>query len=145
MHQFTLSNPDQIRGDQLVDEIFQATGVDVEGSYGFEPPATVTIALDLTAGQVSDIGAVIAGHVRDPLYFEADRERQAREDRLASDRATWLASQLANKTPAEVHQIVEGRAQSATTVAEMRQVLLDLLPAIAAGLAVVAHRTVELE
>jgi hypothetical protein len=99
----------------------------------------------LTAGQVGDIQAVIAAHVPDPLYFEADRERQAREDRLAGDRAAWLASQLAGKTPAEVRQIVEGRVQSATTVAEMRQVLLDLLPVIAAGLTVVAHRTVELE
>jgi hypothetical protein len=79
----------------------------------FAPPATVTIALELTAGQVSDIPAVIAAQVPDPLYFEADRERQAREDRLAGDRATWLASQLANKTPAEVHQIFEGRVGSA--------------------------------
>jgi hypothetical protein len=60
------------------------------------------VAMELTAGQVSDIQLVIAAHVPDPLYIEADRQRQAREDRLASDRATWLASQLAGKTPEEV-------------------------------------------
>jgi hypothetical protein len=73
------------------------------------PPATVTIALELTAGQVGGVQAVIAAHVLDPLYFESDRERQARKDRLAGDRAIWLASQLTYKTPAEVRQIVEGR------------------------------------
>jgi hypothetical protein len=74
------------------------------------PPATVTIALELTAGQVGGVQAVIAAHVLDPLYFESDRERQAREDRLTSgDRAIWLASQLTYKTPAGVRQIVEER------------------------------------
>jgi hypothetical protein len=73
------------------------------------PPATVTITLELTAGQVGGVQAVIAVHVLDPLYFESDRERQAREDRLTSDRAIWLASQLTYKTPAGVRQIVEER------------------------------------
>jgi hypothetical protein len=57
----------------------------------------------------------------------------------------WLASQLAGKTPEQAYVLIENALTGATTVAEMRQVLLDLLPAIAAELVVVAHRTVELE
>jgi len=102
MH-FTLANPNQIRVDQLVHEILQATGVNVRPACGYEPPQTVTLALDLTAGQVRAI------------------------------------EQLAGKTPEEAYGLIENALTGASTVAEMRQVLIQLLPVIGAGVVYLAR------
>src|SRR3972149_3385995 len=52
--------------------------------------------------------------------------------RLVSDQADWLTSILARKTPAEVRTLITDRIKVANNVAQLRQVLLDLLPVIGA-------------
>jgi len=61
-----------IRGDQLVDEILSATGIDLENHYAFRPPNTVRVADAIIAGREVEIQALIDIHVPDPLYFPAD-------------------------------------------------------------------------
>lgn len=78
MATFTLSNDYAIRGDQLVDEIQAATGIDLgEGSrtqLSFVPPNIVQIPDELVGDQADAIQAIIDAHVPDPMYFQDDRD-----------------------------------------------------------------------
>ena len=66
------------------------------------------------------------------------------EDQQTSQaRARWLASQLAGKTPEETYVLIENALTNATTVAQMRQVLTQLLPVIGAGLVYLARQLEE--
>jgi len=76
MTTFILPTDMQIRGDQLVDEILQATGIDLTDRYAFYPPDEVRVPDELVAGHEAEIQAVIDAHVPDPLYFPEDLERQ---------------------------------------------------------------------
>lgn len=76
---FTLSTPGQIRGDQLADEIYQATGVNlgsgIQANIAFDPPDTVIIPDSLAIGHETEIQTVISAHLPDPLYLPEDVER----------------------------------------------------------------------
>jgi hypothetical protein len=90
--------PDQIRGDQLVDEILQATGLDVGMRYTFHPPDRVAIAGDDVAAAQAQIQATIDAHVPDPLYFTRDVELKRQMDAEASvasipNWATWTETE----------------------------------------------------
>jgi hypothetical protein len=63
-----------------------------------------------------------------PTFLETEQQRTDQA------RARWLASQLAGKTPEQAYVLIENALTGATTVAEMRQVLTQLLPIIGAGL-----------
>ena len=65
---------------------------------------------------------------------------KAETQRTYQARARWLASQLAGKTPEEAYVLIENALTNATTVAQMRQVLIQLLPVIGAGLVAVTHQ-----
>jgi hypothetical protein len=69
----------QIRGDQLVDEILQATGVDLTEQYAFYAPRTVRVPDDLVAGREAEIQTIIDDHVPNPQYFPEDVERQRKQ------------------------------------------------------------------
>jgi len=68
-----------------------------------------------------------------PTFIEVE------EQRTSQARARWLASQLAGKTPEEAFVLIENALIGATTVAQMRQVLIQLLPVIGAGLVYLAR------
>lgn len=93
---FTIT-PDQIRGDQLADEILQATGIDVLDRYTFYPPDEVRIAGDDVAAAEAEIQAVIDAHVPDPLYFPEDvgRARQEQAEQEIRDIPGWATWTLA--------------------------------------------------
>jgi hypothetical protein len=63
-----------------------------------------------------------------PTFLEVEQQRTDQA------RARWLASQLAGKTPEQAYVLIDNALTGATTVAEMRQVLIQLLPIIGAGL-----------
>jgi hypothetical protein len=63
--------------------------------------------------------------------------------RTSQARARWLASQLAGKTPEEAYTLIENALTNATTVAQMRQVLTQLLPVIGGGLVYLARNLEE--
>ena len=70
--EFTLTATNKIRGDQLVDEIARATGIDLTDKYGFYPPNKVQVPDALVAGREAEIQAIVDVHEPDPLYFPAD-------------------------------------------------------------------------
>jgi len=72
---FTLSGQLQIRGDQLVDEIYQATGLDVTDRYVFRSPETVDIGGEDIVPFRDQISDIIANHVPVDIYFPEDAER----------------------------------------------------------------------
>jgi hypothetical protein len=79
-----------------------------------------------------DIDKIVASFANyDPSKPTAVEHEQ---QRTSQARARWLASQLAGKTPEEAYVLIENALTNATTVAQMRQVLTQLLPVIGAGL-----------
>ena len=74
--EFTLTATNKIRGDQLVDEILQSTGIDLTDKYVFYPPNKVQVPDALVAGREAEIQAIVDVHEPDPLYFPADLARQ---------------------------------------------------------------------
>jgi hypothetical protein len=64
---------------------------------------------------------------------------EVEEQRTSQARARWLASQLAGKTPEEAYVMIANALTGASTVAQMRQVLIQLLPVIGAGLVYLAR------
>ncbi len=68
-----------------------------------------------------------------PTLLEAETQRTSQA------RARWLASQLAGKTPEEAYELIGKALTDATSVAQMRQVLTQLLPVIGAGLVYLAR------
>ena len=90
--------PNNIYGEQLADEIEQATGIDVLKRYGFYPPDHVQIPGDDVAAARAAIQVVIDAHEPDQLYFPADVERAraaAAETTVANipGWATWTEEQ----------------------------------------------------
>ena len=80
MSDFILLVAGKIRGDQLVDEILQATGINLTDQYTFYPPSTVRLPESVVAGHESEIQAIVDAHVPDPLYFPADLIRLHEEE-----------------------------------------------------------------
>ena len=74
--EFTLTATNKIRGNQLVDEILQATGIDLTDKYTFYPPDKVRVPDALVVGHEAEIQAIVDVHEPDPLYFPADLARQ---------------------------------------------------------------------
>ena len=98
MTTFKLPTDNQIRGDQLVDEILKATTIDLTDNYSFYPPNKVRVPDELVAGREAEIQAVIDAHVPDPLYFPEDLERQKEQEAEAKaaaipDWATWTETE----------------------------------------------------
>ena len=105
---------DGIRGDQLADEILQATALDVLGRYTFYTPDQVHIVGDDIAAAQAAIQAVVDVHVPDPLYFPSDAVRQRRQD---ADQdvgnipgwATWTAQEAQDWIDANVTNLATAR------------------------------------
>ena len=76
MTDFVLCIEYQIRGDQLIHEIRQATDINLTDRYTFYSPSTVSVPAEYVAGHEAEIQAVVDAHVPDPLYFPADLVRQ---------------------------------------------------------------------
>jgi hypothetical protein len=100
MAQFMLLEPNQVRGDQLIDEIRKATGIDLTNFYTFHPPSTLELLDALVEGREVEIQAIVDAHVPDPLYFYADvvlnREDQAEISAAAIPGwATWTHDEAA--------------------------------------------------
>jgi hypothetical protein len=141
-----------VRGDQLVDEIKQATGLDLAGRYRFLPPDAVVIdrddaVLDAEADVLAakdQIAAIVAAHVPDPLYFPEDRERAvvAEIDAKATEaRALWDGYEaLRDKTPAEIEALVRARINGWSTLTAAKADLAEWLPRMAALLAWAVRR-----
>jgi hypothetical protein len=93
MAYFTLSSPNQIRGDQLADEILVATGVDLGTGIMqhiiFYEPLTVEIPDGLIAGLEAEIQAVVTAHVPDPLYFQWDRDEAGAKTKWQELKDQW--------------------------------------------------------
>jgi len=68
-----------------------------------------------------------------PTLLEAETQRTSQA------RARWWASQLAGKTPEEAYVLIGKALTDATSVAQMRRVLTQLLPVIGAGVVFLAR------
>jgi len=113
----------------------------------------------LESGQVPDVGVGVSWHddhaELDEGHTQADIDaiaaslaaydlnaptlEELETGRTSQARARWLASQLAGKTPEEAYVLIENALANATTVAQMRQVLTQLLPVVGAGLVYLAR------
>ena len=112
MTAFILSEANEIRGDQLVDEILTATGVDLTDKYTFYIPITVEVPDAWVEGHEEEIQAIIDVHVPDPLYFPADLVRlvadQAESDMAAIPSwAAWTEAEAAVWYDANVTDLVD--------------------------------------
>ena len=95
---FTI-DPENIKGHQLADEIFKATGLKVVDRYSRVSHGTIEIRGDDVAAAQAAIQAVIDAHEPDPLYFPEDVERAraaAAETTVASipGWATWTLAEV---------------------------------------------------
>lgn len=59
----------------MIDEIFQATGIDFSDRYTFRPPGEVDI-FNIDASLIAQIQTIIDNHVPDTLYFQRDINRE---------------------------------------------------------------------
>jgi predicted RNase H-like HicB family nuclease len=123
---FTIT-PNQIRGDQLADEILQATGIDILGRYSFYPPSEVHISGGDVAEARDEIQAVIDAHVPDPLYFPEDVERERRQQAdvdiaAIPGWATWTAQEAQDWIDANVTSLASAR----TALKAMARMLVAL-------------------
>ena len=120
-----------IRGDQLVDEILSATGIDLENYYVFLAPDIVRVADAIIAGREVEIQAIIDVHVPDPLYFPADLVREIEQGTDAQIAAVpgwahwtveqagqWHTSNISNLLP--VGNLAEANTLLANVDTELR-------------------------
>mgnify|MGYP001127554430 CR=1 FL=1 len=145
--QFQLAKPLAIRGDQLMDEIWRATGLDLTARYSFMEPDLVVIDRgDVAADAKPDvlaakdkIAATIAAHVPDPLYFPEDRERAAQMEidaKATEARSLWDGyAALKDKTPTEIFTVMQMRMDTWASLADARRDLREWLPLMAALIA----------
>ena len=125
---FTISGA--IRGDQLVDEILQATGIDMTDRYSYIPPDTITaFGADIDTAQ-AEIQAIIDTHVPDYSYFAYDLVRQNKQDVIARLNLT----NLAGMTPAEIYTIVESRIDGWTSLADAKTDFHEWMPLLFAAI-----------
>jgi hypothetical protein len=93
MAEFRLPVANQIRGDQLADEILQATGIDIgqgiRQRLTFREPDVVVIPDADVGNQAAEIQAAIDAHVSDPHYFQDDREETAARGAWQDLRDQW--------------------------------------------------------
>jgi hypothetical protein len=76
--------------------------------------------------------------------IERQAEEQERQETEAG-RDLWKLSKLANVTPQQAYDYIQGRLEAATTVAEVKAILVELLPVLSAGLVVLGRRTLNRE
>ena len=115
---FTLTNPNEIHGDQLVDEILIETGIDVSNRYSFCPPDKVKITGEDIEESAAAIQAVIDAHVPDPLYFPEDRERaeiKTAETNAVTEYAT-LPDWIKTLTAQEANDYINGEIWNGMTI-----------------------------
>lgn len=139
LHTFT-PPPGDWRGDQLLDEIeaamgwrparelfYRSAGLDVEieaPDPGEETPIDWQPVIDA-------VQAVISASVYTYPYTPEEVETEVQRTEGATAQARLLASVVANKTPTEIYDLVEARLTAATTAAEMRTQLIQIIPMIA--------------
>ncbi len=123
---FTIT-PNTIRGDQLADEIFQATGIDVLYRYTFYPPDQVHIVGDDVAEAQTQIQTVIDSHTPDPLYFPEDLERirQEQAEQNVSDIPGW-----ATWTEAEALAWFDANVTDTATAIQVERALVRIVLAM---------------
>ena len=125
-------------------------GFDVDHYLASEQvPATLTVGV----GWLPDHAQVDEGATPEDLAaleasfqnYDPDKPTflETEQQRTGQARARWLASQLAGKTPEQAYVLIENALTGATTVAEMRQVLTQLLPILGAGLVYLARQLEE--
>jgi hypothetical protein len=103
--------------------------------------------LDCTTGEMverdstpEEDAAAQANAERAALEQQAeDQERQE----LEAGKALWKLSKLNGATPQQAYDYIQGRLTAATTVAEVKAILVELLPALAAGLVAIGRRTLD--
>jgi hypothetical protein len=77
---------------------------------------------------------------QEAALIQQQAEEQERQENNAG-RSLWRLSRLASVTPQQAHDYIQAQLEAATTVAEMKALLVELLPALAAGLVVLGRRT----
>ena len=89
--EFILSEGYKIRSDQLVDEILQATGINLIDKYCFYPPNKVQVSDIAVAGHEVEIQAIVDVHEPNNLYFPKDyiAAREAESEDKASAIPGW--------------------------------------------------------
>jgi len=130
---FTIT-PGEIHGDQLVAEIEQATGINVEGRYSFYPPDEVHITGEDVAAAEAEIQAVIDAHV--PVYpYTPEQEEQERRKQAETDVtnipgwATWTEEQALNWHDTNIKDELDGAPTTVTSqnAVAVLQGILDVL------------------
>jgi hypothetical protein len=117
---FTLSTSGQIRGNQLIDEIYQATGVQIdEDRFLYRSPDQVEA--DVPADRIDDVQAVVTAHVPDPLYFISDHEHS--QGISARDTMRQYAEGLHLLSPHDKAYAVLGRAFAANDGSDLPTIL----------------------
>lgn len=94
----------EIRGDQLVDEIQQAVGIDVSQAYHFNPPDQVEIiGFDQYQAQIE---AVVATHVPQAEYFQSEIDAAALREAIKATAQSAVGETLDNLTQAQLKALV---------------------------------------
>jgi len=126
--------PFGIRGDQLVDEITQSTGIDVLDRYTFYPPNEVRITGDDVAAAQAAIQVVIDAHEPDPLYFPEDVEHARAEAAEATVAgipgwATWTEEQALQWYETNIGEPIDNAPETITSqnAVVVLQGIVDLL------------------
>lgn len=103
---FLLSQDGVVRGSQLADEIFHATGLDVGERYAYSAPRSIVIVGDDVAAQADAIQSVVAAHVPQTDYFDSERKSRQALNRVKNLAQGAVGIAIQDLTAAQVRALV---------------------------------------
>ena len=95
MANFELAADNNVRLDQLGDEIYQATGIDLGSGLEIQialiPPRTIRLPDSLVPDQATHdaIQAIVDVHVPNPLYFDDDTDEASAKEEWQELKGLW--------------------------------------------------------
>ena len=123
----------QVRIEQLRDELYSVLGPFPSKAIQWNQVDAIEIEdVDGKATQYqTELQAIIDAHVPTMVYFDDE----VRAVNTADVHARFLLSQLANKTPQEIHTLMQARMDAWTSLGDARDDLREWLPLLAAIIA----------
>lgn len=106
---FKLAEPGKIRGDQLVDELKQATGLDLSERAAMYPDEPETVAIqvdDLDLETVIKIRDTVLVHTPSATYFPQEQESVATWAIIRTHALSAVGVALKDLTPAQVRSLL---------------------------------------
>lgn len=115
---FTLAQDGAVRGDQLADEIQQATGLDVAERYAYAAPRTINIVGDDVPPLADAIQAVVTAHVPQTDYWPAERQRSQARGKVVQLAQSAVGVAIQDLTAAQIKALVACLLYSAGAINE---------------------------